>query len=188
MRVLHLTKRFGAKTVLEDVTMEFPASGVVCIMGASGRGKTTLLRCIAGLEAPDAGRVEDVPRPVAMVFQEDRLCGGLTAVGNVRLVTGGAVSTEEIRAQLAELGLGECLAQPVRELSGGQRRRAAIARAVCAAPGLLLLDEPFKGLDEQARQDAASYIRRHAAGALVLCVTHDRGDGAALGAERVMEL
>ncbi len=89
MRVVHLTKRFGTNTVLEDVTMDFPAGSVTCVMGPSGRGKTTLLRCIAGLETPEAGRVEDVPGPVAMVFQEDRLCDGLNAEGNVRLVTGG---------------------------------------------------------------------------------------------------
>ena len=188
MNVVHLTKRFGANTVLEDVTMDFPAGSVTCIMGSSGRGKTTLLRCIAGLETPEDGRVEDVPSPMAMVFQEDRLCDGLNAEGNVRLVTGGAMTSEEIRAHLTELGLGGCLAQPVSELSGGQRRRVAIARAVCAGPKLLLLDEPFKGLDGDARRAAAEYIRRHAPNALVLCVTHDRGDAAALRAGRVVEL
>ena len=189
MRVVHLTKRFGTNTVLEDVTMDFPAGSVTCIMGPSGRGKTTLLRCIAGLETAEGGRVEDVPGPVAMVFQEDRLCDGLNAEGNVRLVTGGAMTSEEIRAHLTELGLDTCLTQPVSELSGGQRRRVAIARAVCAGPGLLLLlDEPFKGLDGEARRDAASYIRRHAPEATVLCVTHDREDAAALGAESVVKL
>ena len=183
MRVVHLTKRFGGHTVLEDVTMEFPAGSVTCIMGASGRGKTTLLRCIAGLETAEGGRVEDVPGPVAMVFQEDRLCDGLNAEGNVRLVTGGAMTLEEIRAHLTELGLGGCLAQPAAELSGGQRRRVAIARAVCFGGGLLLLDEPFKGLDAETRQQTAAYILRYRNGAAVVCVTHDREDAAALGAE-----
>ena len=188
MNVVHLTKRFGANTVLEDVTLSFPAGSVTCISGPSGRGKTTLLRCIAGLETAESGRVEDAPSPMAMVFQEDRLCDGLTAVDNVRLVTGGAMTSEEIRAQLTELGLGGCLTRPVSELSGGQRRRVAIARAVCAGPKLLLLDEPFKGLDGDARREAAAYIRRHVPNALVLCVTHERGDAAALRADRVVEL
>ncbi len=188
MNVCHLTKRFGEKIVLEDVSLTFPAGSVTCIMGASGRGKTTLLRCIAGLETPDAGGVEDVPAPAAMVFQEDRLCDGLTAAANVRLVTGASLSGAAIDAHLTALGLGECLESPVSELSGGQRRRVAIARAVCAAPGLLLLDEPFKGLDAETRSAAADYIRRHAAGAIILCVTHDREDAAALHCERVIEL
>lgn len=188
MRVLHLTKRFGERTVLEDVTLTFPDGSVTCITGPSGRGKTTLLRCIAGLETAEAGSVEDVPSPIAMVFQEDRLCGGLTAAGNIRLVTGAAPDSGAPDGHLRELGLGGCLRQPVAELSGGQRRRVAIARAVCAGPGLLLLDEPFKGLDGDARREAAAYIRRHAPGATILCVTHDPEDAAALGADRVIEL
>ena len=88
-----------------------------------------------------------------------------------------------IEAHLTELGLGGQLHQPVEELSGGQRRRVAIARAVCFGGGLLLLDEPFKGLDAETRQQAAAYILRHRNGAAVVCVTHDREDAAALGAE-----
>ena len=80
---------------------------------------------------------------------------------------------------------GGQLHQPVEELSGGQRRRVAIARAVCFGGGLLLLDEPFKGLDAETRQQAAAYILRHRNGAAVVCATHDREDAAALGAEIV---
>ena len=185
MRVVHLTKRFGGHTVLEDVTMEFPAGSVTCVMGASGRGKTTLLRCIAGLEKPDSGTVRDVPERIGYVFQEDRLCGHMSAVENVRLATGRRMDSATIEAHLTELGLGDQLHQPVEELSGGQRRRVAIARAVCFGGGLLLLDEPFKGLDAETRQQAAAYILRHRNGAAVVCVTHDREEAAALGAEIV---
>ena len=136
MRVVHLTKRFGGHTVLEDVTMEFPAGCVTCVMGASGRGKTTLLRCIAGLETAEGGRVEDVPGPVAMVFQEDRLCDGLNAEGNVRLVTGGAMPPEEIRAHLTGLGLGGGLAPPAAARQrGGRRAGAAAAGRAVQGPG-----------------------------------------------------
>lgn len=186
MRVVHLTKRFGGHTVLEDVTMEFPAGSVTCIMGASGRGKTTLLRCIAGLEKPDGGQIIGRPERIGYVFQEDRLCDGFSAVDNIRLVTGRAVSEGDIRRHLAELGLAGSLDQPVRELSGGMRRRVAIGRAVCFGAGLLLLDEPFKGLDDAARRQTADYILRHRGGAAILCVTHDREDAAALGGAKIM--
>lgn len=91
----------------------------------------------------------------------------------------------DIEAHLRELGLADCLHQRAAELSGGQRRRVSIARAVCYGPELLLLDEPFKGLDGAARDRTAQYLLRHRNGAAVLCVTHDRADAAALGAEIV---
>lgn len=183
MNAAHLYKRFGDKAVLEDVSLTVPDGAVVCLMAPSGRGKTTLLRCIAGLEMPDSGTVTGVPERLGFVFQEDRLCPQLDAVENVRLVTGRAMSQPDIEAHLRELGLADCLDQRAAELSGGQRRRVSIARAVCYGPELLLLDEPFKGLDGAARDRTARYLLRHRNGAAVLCVTHDRADAAALGAE-----
>ena len=186
MNAAHLYKRFGDKVVLEDVSLTVPDGAVVCLMAPSGRGKTTLLRCIAGLEMPDSGTVTGVPERLGFVFQEDRLCPQLDAVENVRLVTGRAMSRPDIEAHLRELGFADCLDQRAAELSGGQRRRVSIARAVCYVPELLLLlDEPFKGLDGAARDRTAQYLLRHRNGAAVLCVTHDRADAAALGAEIV---
>ena len=185
MRAENLYKRFGDKPVLENVSLTVPEGAVLCLMAPSGWGKTTLLRCMAGLEKPDSGTVRDVPERIGYVFQEDRLCGHMSAVENVRLATGRRMDTETIRAHLTELGLGGQLHQPVEELSGGQRRRVSIARAVCYGPELLLLDEPFKGLDGAARDRTAQYLLRHRNGAAVLCVTHDRADAAALGAEIV---
>ena len=157
VRAEHLYKRFGDKPVLEDVSLAVPEGAVLCLMAPSGWGKTTLLRCMAGLEKPDSGTVRDVPERIGYVFQEDRLCGHMNAVENVRLATGRHMDTETIRAHLTELGLGGCLAQPAAE--------------------------PFKGLDAETRRQAAAYILRHRNGAAVVCVTHDREDAAALGAE-----
>ena len=157
-----------------------------CLMAPSGRGKTTLLRCIAGLERPDSGQITDLPERIGYVFQEDRLCDGFSAVDNIRLVTGRAMDEGEICRHLKELGLADSLGQPVRELSGGMRRRVSIGRAVCFGAGLLLLDEPFNGLDDATRQQTADYILRHRSGAAILCVTHDREDAAALGGAEIM--
>lgn len=181
MKIQHLCKSFDGKMVLDHVSLTLESGGTACLMAPSGRGKTTLLRCIAGLEAPDSGQITDLPERIAYVFQEDRLCDGFSAVDNIRLVTGKALGEGEIRRHLEELGLAGSLDQPVRELSGGMRRRVVISRAVCFGADLLLLDEPFKGLDDEARQQTAGYILRHRGAAAILCVTHDREDAAALG-------
>lgn len=181
MKIQHLCKSFDGKMVLDHVSLTLESGGTACLMAPSGRGKTTLLRCIAGLEAPDSGQITDLPERIAYVFQEDRLCDGFSAVDNIRLVTGKALGEGEIRRHLEELGLAGSLDQPVRELSGGMRRRVVISRAVCFGADLLLLDEPFKGLDGEARQQTADYILRHRGAAAILCVTHDREDAAALG-------
>ena len=135
MRAEHLYKRFGDKPVLENVSLTVPAGAVLCLMAPSGWGKTTLLRCMAGLEKPDSGTVRDVPERIGYVFQEDRLCGHMSAVENVRLATGRRMDSATIEAHLTELGLGDQLHQPVEELSGGQRRRVAIARRCASAAG-----------------------------------------------------
>lgn len=181
MKIQHLCKSFDGKMVLDHVSLTLESGGTACLMAPSGRGKTTLLRCIAGLETPDSGQITDLPERIAYVFQEDRLCDGFSAVDNIRLVTGKALGEGEIRRHLEELGLAGSLDQPVRELSGGMRRRVVISRAVCFGADLLLLDEPFKGLDDEARQQTADYILRHRGTAAILCVTHDREDAAALG-------
>lgn len=181
MKIQHLCKSFDGKMVLDHVSLTLESGGTACLMAPSGRGKTTLLRCIAGLETPDSGQIADLPERIAYVFQEDRLCDGFSAVDNIRLVTGKALGEGEIRRHLEELGLAGSLDQPVRELSGGMRRRVVISRAVCFGADLLLLDEPFKGLDDEARRQTADYILRHRGAAAILCVTHDREDAAALG-------
>lgn len=181
MKIQYLCKSFDGKVVLDHVSLTLESGGTACLMAPSGRGKTTLLRCIAGLETPDSGQITDLPERIAYVFQEDRLCDGFSAVDNIRLVTGKALGEGEIRRHLEELGLAGSLDQPVRELSGGMRRRVVISRAVCFGADLLLLDEPFKGLDDEARQQTTDYILRHRGAAAILCVTHDREDAAALG-------
>ena len=177
MKIQHLCKSFDDRVVLDHVSLTLESGGTACLMAPSGRGKTTLLRCIAGL---------DLPERIGYVFQEDRLCDGFSAVDNIRLVTGRAMDEGEICRHLKELGLADSLGQPVRELSGGMRRRVSIGRAVCFGAGLLLLDEPFTGLDDATRQQTADYILRHRSGAAILCVTHDREDAAALGGAEIM--
>jgi NitT/TauT family transport system ATP-binding protein len=174
-------KSFGPRAVLRDFSLTVDPGERVCVMGPSGCGKTTLLRLIAGLEKPDGGEIRGVPRRISAVFQEDRLCEGFSAAANVRVVTGRAVSGETIAAHLRTLGLGDSLAVPVRQLSGGMRRRAALARAVLFGGDLFLLDEAFKGLDAATRTLAMDYVLRGTAGKTAILVTHDPAEAAYFG-------
>ena len=183
--ITNLSKSYGETVVFRNFSARLPLGETTVITGVSGGGKTTLLRLILGLETPDGGEIAGVPARRAAVFQEDRLCPQLTALENV-LLAAGRKKEREARDLLARLGLGESLAVPAAELSGGMRRRVAIARAVCFGADLLLLDEPFKGLDDAARRQTADYILRHRNGAAILCVTHDREDAAALGGAEIV--
>ncbi len=165
-----LCKAYGERPVLENMTAEFPEGRVTYVTGPSGCGKTTLLRLLMGLEAPDAGEISGVPEKIAAMFQEDRLCMEFSALTNVRIA---GVPSDKAREGLERLGLGDSLAKPVSQLSGGQRRRAALCRAMLADADAVFLDEPFTGLDPELRALAAEYIRDAAAGRTVIAVTHD---------------
>ena len=175
----HVSKRFGEKQVLRDVSLRFPGGKITCLMGPSGCGKTTLLRLLAGLVRPDSGKISGVPEKVSMVFQEERLCEDFSVLTNVLLVA--PERRENAKALLEMLGLGGELDAPVRTLSGGMKRRVAIARALNYSSGLLLLDEAFKGLDENARRVAMDVVRQEAQGRTVLSVTHDPEEAASFG-------
>ncbi len=173
IEVKGISKRFGEKHVLEDFTAVFQAGKVTCVMGPSGCGKTTLLHILLGLERADSGTISGLPPRIAAVFQEERLCEDFSAVTNIRLVTGKNVSETAIEDCLCAFGLSGSMRIPVRELSGGMKRRVAIARAVLAEGEVLILDEPFKGLDESTRQGVADEVKRRTAGRTVIMVTHD---------------
>ena len=168
----NVSKCFGDKIVLENFSAVFPAGETSVLMGVSGGGKTTLLRLILGLETPDGGEISGVPAKCAAVFQEDRLCPQLTALGNV-LLAAGRRKEREARELLGRLGLAESIDTPAADLSGGMRRRTALARALCSEYDLLVLDEPFKGLDDQTRRTAIETVREQTQGKTVLLVTHD---------------
>ena len=177
-----VSKSFGQQSVLKDFSARF-GPGVTNIMGPSGRGKTTLLRLLMGLESPDCGEVRGVPGRMAAVFQEDRLPMDFRAAACVMMTADRAVRREEARRDLERLGLGAALQKPVRELSGGQRRRVCIVRAVLAEPEALFLDEAFAGLDSEAKKTAAEYILERMTGKIVVSVTHDPEEAALLGGE-----
>ena len=223
---------YGEKSIFRDFSHRFESGSATCVTGASGRGKTTLLRLAAGLISPDSGsisfsvtncrrvlsepadpqnsgfanslpstncrRVLSEPADLqnsgfanaytsekkSAVFQNDRLFEGMTAEKNILLAARRGFSRADAFDLAAALGISaEDLHLPVRMLSGGMRRRIAIARALAAEYALLLLDEPFTGLDEANHRRAAALIRRQSAGKTLICATHNEADAALLGAE-----
>ncbi len=159
--------------MLIDFNAVIPEGGTVCLMGPSGCGKTTLLNILMGLIKADSGTVEGVPRKKSAVFQEDRLCEDFTAPDNIRLATGKHVPDEEIIKHLKLLGLEGSLGIPVREFSGGMKRRTAICRAVLAMGDVIFLDEAFKGLDAETKIKTVEYIKTYTANKTIIAVTHD---------------
>ena len=182
LRVEGLTKRYGGEAVLKGVSFVLH-EGITCLMAPSGAGKTTLLRILLGLERADGGRVTGLAgHRVSAVFQESRLLPGLDAEGNLRFALGAEYDRVSAAEMLRELGLSDVGTKPVRDYSGGMQRRLALARALLAPWELLLLDEPFAGLDLASRDRAAECVRRYAAEKTVLAVTHDETAAIALGA------
>lgn len=182
----NVTAAYGEQIVLYNFSTVLKKGEAVILWGPSGCGKTTLLRLLQGLKKPKSGIVEGAGRwACGTVFQEDRLCEQLSALQNLRPV---CPQLSYVRQHLQELGLSdEDTAKPVSQLSGGQRRRVALARAVLFPSDFLLLDEPFKGLDEATRQAAMQYVRRHQEGRGLILVTHDKTEAVLLG-ERQVEL
>lgn len=148
-----LDKRFGALSVLKDLDLAVADKEFVCILGPSGSGKSTLLNVIAGLETGYTGSVTLGTQRVGYLFQEPRLLPWLTAERNVDFALEGCNVPAGRHAQLKDhyfalAGLAEFRNYHPHQLSGGMRQRVALVRSLCVEPGILLMDEPFSGLDE----------------------------------------
>ena len=182
----------GGVRALDDLTLDLPAGCLTAVIGPSGCGKTTLLKVVAGLEALDAGdiivgdrSVLGLPpsqRPTAMVFQTNTLFPDLTVRQNVALALRGTHAQEAIDVALLRFGLTGVQHRHPDALSGGQLRRAAIARALVLSPEVLLLDEPFSGLDDVLRARLARTVRdaQRRLGTTTVFVTHDQGEALSL--------
>lgn len=182
--VRNLSKSYGGTPVLENISFTADNSRPLCIMAPSGAGKTTLVSIIMGLEKADSGSIEGTAgKRFSAVFQEDRLCEELSAYMNV-IVADESVDGDTVRRLLLSCGLlPEDLYRPVKELSGGQRRRVAIVRALASDSDILIFDEPFKGLDEETLKNTVEMVRENINGRLLLVITHDAALPDRLGAD-----
>ena len=180
-----VSKAFEQKKVLEHFSFTFPERGTVAVMGKSGSGKSTLINLLLGLVKPDEGEISISPDTrFSAVFQEDRLMEHLSAYDNLRLTTG--CRRSEIFSALEALGLNPSDRSPVRTYSGGMKRRVALSRGILFRADVLLLDEPFRGLDEETREQAIAYLMRQWADRLIILVTHDEEEARRMGAAQTV--
>jgi len=196
LELRELAKSFESKRVLESVTLDVKPSEFVAVVGKSGCGKSTLLRLIAGLDAPTAGAlavagegVSGVNPHVRVVFQDHRLLPWKSVIENVAFASQGAERNEDALALLEDVGLADRAEDMPGSLSGGEKQRVSLARALLSRPGLLLLDEPLGALDALTRIGMQGLLERlwREQGFTALLITHDVDEAIVL-ADRVVVL
>lgn len=163
----------GDRNVIENFSAEFKKGEVVCISAPSGKGKTTLLRIICNLEKIDKGLVQlDDDYRIGMVFQNDVLLPWKNTLENVSVVS----SKEQAMLWLDRFRLADSTEKYPSELSGGMCRRVAIARACAYNPDILILDEAFKGLDEELKTSIMNIIKKEFSSKLIIFTSHDENE------------
>lgn len=189
VKMLNVSKSFGGDKVINNFSAEF-SSGVTALVGKSGCGKTTIVNMILGLETQDSGEIIGVPEKTSAIFQENRLSEEFSPLGNVVAVTEKKKSGEEILSLLSELGIDrkDSLKKKSRKLSGGMKRRVAICRALCAEGDLIIMDEPFSGLDEKTKTTVIETVKKHIEGKTVILITHDLKEAERMGAYQVLSV
>ena len=191
LEVRALSKRFGARTALSEVSFEVRAGEVVAVIGPNGAGKTTLLGILAGVTAPSAGEVTRPPREVGWVPQQTALYSKLSVAENFRLfarLERVADPEAAVGRMLEQTGLTNRAGEPVSRLSGGNQQRVNIGIGLLAEPAVLLLDEPSAALDPRQRERLWQFIGGLAArGTTVMFSTHDVAEAERYG-ERVLVL
>lgn len=182
IEIKNISKSYEDTKVLDNISHTFKAGTTTCIMGKSGVGKTTFINIITGLEIADSGYVTPNIQ-YSVVFQENRLIQELTPVTNILAVVDKSVKKEVIINSLLEVINKDCLYKRVSQLSGGMKRRVAIVRAMLAQSQVVILDEPFAGLDDVTKSVTIKYIKKMLNGRTLIVVTHDETDIQLLGAE-----
>jgi NitT/TauT family transport system permease protein len=184
LQLFDVTIGYGEHAIRSHLTKEIAGGDRICFVDASGAGKTTLFRTIVGLQLPLAGRIEVTKRQLhaAVVFQEARLIEDMDARDNIMLAAGPSASADRVDELLSELLPPDIEAVAVKKLSGGQRRRVELIRALVSPCGLLVLDEPFASLDEKTKSRCFEAVRQQLHGRTLLMSSHTHQDAEMLDA------
>ena len=187
IKLINIEKNFGNKKIYDKFSLNFEEGKINCILGKSGCGKSTLLNIIANLEESNSGEIIGVPEKIAYVFQEDRLIEWNSIYTNMELPLLKFYTKDEreekIKNILREVELGDYINSYPKELSGGMRQRANIARALLYNGELLLMDEPFKSLDKSSKENIIKIFKKNhlEKNNTVIMVTHDINEALSLG-------
>lgn len=184
IKIKNGTKIFDGQTVFKNFEMELDGNGVFAITGESGIGKTTLLNIISGLDSLTSGEFENSYKKISYKFQTPNLIKWLTALENIEAVLP-PTKKNEATDWLEKVNLKESSGKFPYELSGGMAQRVAFARALAYGGDLLLLDEPFNGIDEENKKIMINLISEASKSKPVIIVTHNKEDILALGAEAI---
>lgn len=183
MKLYIVKKCFDNKVILQNFYGEFPKGKTTGLVGPSGVGKTTVMRILSGLDHDYSGAIEDRPEHPVFLFQEDRLVQSISVLSNLKAVNPDEAMILEV---LEALGLKGEEQNRVSSLSGGMQRRVAIARMLLLEGDCYFLDEPFTGLDKDAKMKVATLIKRYTAGQTVVVVTHVEEDLSLLDVEHTV--
>lgn len=185
----NVVKSYNGVPVLNGVSLSIAPIGVTVLMGPSGCGKTTLCSLLLGLEKPDSGVIQNPYHRISCAFQDPRLFPWMTAVENIMLSLSGTSKNEKrekAEAMLLYLGLKNAQNKRPAELSGGMQQRVSLIRAFLSQHDFLILDEPFRGLDDGNKALVTDLIRRESERSPVLLVTHDLSDVDSLNGNRIL--
>lgn len=182
IKINNLTFSYNDKNIFENFSLEINDGEKIWLSGPSGAGKTTLIKLILGLLKPQKGNVDLNGLTPSVVFQENRLLPFYTVIKNIELIGGDKALAKE---NLISLGIGDTENLYPDSLSGGMKRRAAIARALSVPFDLLILDEPFNGIDEENLESAAQRINQIALGKTLILISHNPEEARLLNAKKV---
>lgn len=183
-----ISKLYGNKIVLKNFNIDIREGQTTFVLGKSGSGKTTFSKIVLGLEKIDAGEISGLDgKKISVVFQEDRLMENMTIGSNFKMTVDSHINRKQIVEKMEKIGLFQPLETKISELSGGMKRRISILRAFLIEFDLIVMDEPFRGLDEETKEKVMNFVIQNIKGKTAIIITHNK-DEVEYFAEKIQEL
>lgn len=183
-----ISKSYGNRTVLKNFNIEIREGQTTFVLGKSGSGKTTFSKIVLGLEKIDTGEISGLDgKKISVVFQEDRLMENMTIGSNFKMTVDSHINSKQIIEKMEKIGLFQSLESKISELSGGMKRRISILRAFLIEFDLIVMDEPFRGLDDETKEIVMNFVIQNIKGKTAIIITHNK-DEVEYFAEKIKEL